>query len=364
MEGRPDHQEDADVPPQYRETAALRGVAGAAFLLALAGCGASASPTATPRATAGPVAPTATPGSAATPTTRPAVDPASVHADELGVVPVLMYHQLLAHPTGDYDQTPAQFRTELEQLYAHGYRTVTAAALATGTIDLPAGAHPMVLTFDDSTVSQYGELPDGTVDPQTAVGILLAVGKAHGQARPVASFYVNSSPFAGRDTYLARLAALGMELGDHTATHANLRKLDAAGVQRELVKGLDVITGAVPGATVTTMALPYGATPHDRALAHTGSAGGTSYTFRAVLLVGSNPAASPYARGFDPLELPRIRSGRRTGDQSFTSTEWLPKLFSGAIRAFTSDGDPTRISFPTKRAARLDPRFAAMARPY
>ena len=345
---------------QYRGRAALGRVVTLAIVLPLVGCSADATPAARPTSHPSAVVATSSPS----PSAGPVVAPASVHADELGVVPVLMYHQLLAAPKGEYDQTPAQYRAELDQLYAHGFRTVTAADLATGTVDLPAGRHPMVLTFDDSTVSQYGERPDGSVDPTSAVGILLAVAKEHGEPHPVATFYVNESPFAGKDAYLAKLHALGMELGDHTASHANLRELDAAGVQRELAQGLSVITGAVPSATVTTMALPFGATPHDKALAHTGAAGGTSYDFAAVLLVGSNPARSPFARGFDPLELPRIRSGRRTGDQAFTSTYWLPKLFAGTIRPFTSDGDPTRISFPRAKADRLAPRFASRAQPY
>ena len=286
--------------------------------------------------------------------------PASVHADELGAVPVLMYHQLVAVPKGDYDQTPAQFRAELEMLYAHGFRTVTAAALVAGHPDVPAGRSPMVLTFDDSTVSQYAELPDGTVDPQSAIGILLAVAKAHGEDHPVASLYVNAAPFAGKDAYLAKLTSLGMELGDHTATHANLRQLDDRAVQRELAAGLGVITSGAPGATVTTMALPFGVHPRNRPLAHTGK----GYDFSGVLLVGSNPAPSPYAASFDPLELPRIRSGRRTGDQAFTSTYWLPRLLDGRVRRYVSDGDPAHVSFPRARSAKLSPRFRAVAQPY
>lgn len=38
------------------------------------------------------------------------------------------------------------------------------------------------------------------------------------------------------------------------------------------------------------MALPYGVQPRDGALAQTGTFAGTSYDFRAVLLVGANPA--------------------------------------------------------------------------
>jgi peptidoglycan/xylan/chitin deacetylase (PgdA/CDA1 family) len=289
------------------------------------------------------------------------VDPAAVKANELGVVPVLMYHQFVAQPRGVYDQTPAQLKAELTRLYRQGYRTVTADALVSGKMDVPAGKSPMVLTFDDATVSQYGELPDGSVDPKSGLGILLAVGKANGEEHPVATFYVNTMPFGGKDSYLNSLAKLGMEIGDHTASHANLRSLDATGVQRELVQGLSVITGAVPGATVTTMALPFGAHPHDPALDHHGSFKGQSYDFAGVMLVGSNPSKSPYNALFRPLAVPRIRSGIRTGDQAFTSTYWLPKL----VRTrYVSDGDPSVISFPRGAKAKLNPRFAGQARPY
>ena len=341
------------MPARYR-----RHVVGVAALLLVSAC--SASGTATSTTSTPPSNGAASPTAAAT-TAAAAVDPASVHADELGSVPVLMYHQLLARPKGDYDQTPAQFRAELDLLYRSGYRTITAADLVAGKVDVPAGRSPMVLTFDDSTVSQYRQLPDGTVDRTTAVGILLEVAHRYGEEHPVATFYVNAAPFAGKDAYLAALAKLGMEIGDHTASHANLRQLDATGVQRELVQGLAVITGAVPGVSVTTMALPYGAHPHEAALAHHGSFQGASYDFKGVLLVGSNPSKSPYNKAFDPFKVPRIRSGLKTGDQAFTSTYWLPRLLK---TRYVSDGDPTTISFPRRELGKLSPRFAAQARPY
>ncbi|MCW2543967.1 MAG: polysaccharide deacetylase [Frankiales bacterium] len=301
--------------------------------------------------------PTSTPTATATASAAPSLNPASVHADELGTVPVLMYHQVIATPKGAYDQTPAQFRAELVSLYRAGYRTITAGDLVSGRIGVAAGRSPMVLTFDDSTVSQYGELPGGGVDPRTAVGILLDVAGRYGEPHPVATFYVNAAPFAGKDRYLASLTRLGMELGDHTASHANLRLLDNAGVQRELAQGLAVITKAVPGARVTTMALPFGAHPHDRALA----ARGAGYRFAGVFLVGAGPARSPYSAGFDALDVPRIRSGLKSGDQAFTSTYWLPRLQK---TRFISDGDADAISFPKAEAALLDPRLKARAHPY
>ncbi|MEU3778885.1 hypothetical protein AB0F11_37925 [Streptomyces sp. NPDC032472] len=45
-----------------------------------------------------------------------AKNPAEVGANELGQVPVLMYHQLTEDPASVYDRTPADFRAELERL--------------------------------------------------------------------------------------------------------------------------------------------------------------------------------------------------------------------------------------------------------
>src|SRR5437868_5957321 len=104
----------------------------AVVVLGAAGCAGSSVPGVTK---AQPSATVDSPSASA----APAVDPASVHANELGQIPVLMYHQFLARPRGVYDQTIAQFRAELTSLYAHGYRTITAADLVAGRVDVAAG---------------------------------------------------------------------------------------------------------------------------------------------------------------------------------------------------------------------------------
>src|SRR5581483_4822119 len=120
---------------------------------------------------AGPVAPSTT-APAVTPVrgSRSAgINPAGVHANELGLVPVLMYHQLVSHPVGDYEITPADFRAEMETLAADGYVPITARQLVTRRIDIPAGRHPVVLTFDDATVGQFRLGADGQPLGGTAV---------------------------------------------------------------------------------------------------------------------------------------------------------------------------------------------------
>jgi hypothetical protein len=122
-------------------TSTVLAVATLAALAGLAGC-ASAPPPPVPAAQAPPTAPA-----------PPA--PADVGTDELGHIPVLMYHRIVDEPVSVYDRTPADFRAELERLAGEDYVPVTAADLAAGRIDVPAGTHPVVLTFDDGSPTQF-----------------------------------------------------------------------------------------------------------------------------------------------------------------------------------------------------------------
>jgi hypothetical protein len=298
-----------------------------------------------------------------------AVDTAPVDTglapNELGVVPVLMYHQLLADGGGEYDLSPAEFRKELERLYDEGYRPITAAEYASGNIDVPAGATPVVLTFDDSTASQAALLPSGEIDPDTAVGILLDFAETHPGFRPVATLYLNNEPFkAGEDTgrLLSWLVEHGFELGNHTRDHANLSELGRKGVQRQFVLEDRIIHGYLPDAKVTTMALPFGVLPDDPALALAGSWNGSSYQFDAVMLVGANPAPSPYSRDFDRGAIPRIRSWP-TPELENGSTDWLDRLTADPELRYVSDGDPKTISYPDGAGDKVGEAYASRARP-
>lgn len=76
--------------------------------------------------------------------------------------------------------SPANFRADLERLWADGYYPVNLRDLAAGDLRIvPASKHPVVLTFDDSSIEQFRLLPNGKVDPTSAVGILLDFHAAH-----------------------------------------------------------------------------------------------------------------------------------------------------------------------------------------
>lgn len=289
-------------------------------------------------------------------------DPEEVGANELGLVPVLMYHRIVPEPTSVYDRTPEDFRAELQRLADEDYVPVTTAELASGDLDLPAGTHPVVLTFDDgdpSTIRMEGD----RVAPDTAVGILLDVARENPGFRPTASVYVNEEPFGGGEAgrrALRWLADNGFEIGNHTYGHTNLDAASPEAAQEAIAMGDRLIRDAVAGYEPASLALPFGARPDPGELALWGE----GYDYRAVLLVGANPAPSPFSAEFDAAAVPRIRSQGPDGHEAeFGSTAWLDKLAANPDLRYTSDGDPTRISYPAGDGS-LNPEFAEFAVPY
>ena len=293
---------------------------------------------------------------------------AALRPNELGEVPVLMYHQIRADGGGPYDLTPAEFRAELTRLWREGYRPVRAIDLVSGKLDVPAGKSPVVLTFDDSTKEQLALDETGAVKRDTAVGIMLDFAESHPGFRLAGTFYPNREPFAGvaEGSQLLRwLVEHGFELGNHTKDHIPLSQMSAMEARRQLALGQKVITDAVPTARVRTVALPLGAWPTPRSIAWRGSWNGLRYRHDGVFLVGAEPAKSPFARAFEPHAIPRIRTTPRGApEQEWGSTWWLDILRREPGRRYVSDGDPDTISFPRERAGDLHPRFRARARPY
>lgn len=294
-------------------------------------------------------------------------DARAAGANELGVIPVLMYHRIAAGG-GEYDRTPKAFRAELKRLYREGYRPVTMIDAIRGRIDLPAGTSPVVLTFDDSSPEQSAYTRKGRIKRDSAVGILLSFARSHPDFEPVASFYVNERPFR-TDRWKEMLRDLderGFELGNHTYSHANLAELSDREVKRELALGARLIRQAVPAAEVETLSLPLGMKPDRPSLLRKGAWRGIRYEHRGVLLVGAGPMPSPHSRSFDRWAIPRIRSRAQTasGSPNYGSGFWLDHLKGHPEERYVSDGDPTVISFPARKKAELKPGLMQRANPY
>jgi peptidoglycan/xylan/chitin deacetylase (PgdA/CDA1 family) len=290
--------------------------------------------------------------------------------NELGQIPVLMHHQLITGPSSVYDLTPKEFEAELQRLYEDDYVPINASAMVTGKIDIPKGKKAVVFTFDDSTSSQFGLLADGSVNPDTEVGIMMKFAETHPGFGPAGTFYLNNDAFGMSGSSLATglkwLTSHGFEVGNHTLDHANLGSLDDTGVQKELAEEASQIEKALPGYTIRTMALPYGVNPSNSSLAVKGSWGGTSYGPYGVMLVGANPSASPYSSQFDPAAIPRIRSSHLPWSckQDYEWDDWQCQLEKDPASVYVSDGDPNTISFPKSEEGSLSSKFRSRAKPY
>lgn len=288
--------------------------------------------------------------------------------DEAGQVMILMYHIIDAKNSDPrWTRTPQAFRQDLETLYSRGYRPVNAVDVVEGRIDVPRGYTPVVLTFDDSSAGQFRLLPAADhseappetlaeavrrLDPDSAVGILVAFHEAHPDWALRGTFYVNAggAPFGqpkDAAVKLRLLTALGFEIGNHTLTHENLKKLGAQETTRQLGANQNAVARWLPGYEMRTLALPFGGLPKAEDAAKAGTYEGHAYRNDAFLLVGSNPAPSPFLDAFDPYRLPRVQAADPALNivATFPLT-WLAYFDKHPERRFVSDGDPDTVTVP------------------
>jgi peptidoglycan/xylan/chitin deacetylase (PgdA/CDA1 family) len=287
-----------------------------------------------------------------------------VHANELGLIPVLMHHRLVPSSPGTYDMTPAFFRAELDRLYREKYHPVRAIDLVRHDLDaVPAGKTPVVLTFDDSTPGQVSFDSAGRVTADCALGILQAFHEAHPDFPAVATFYLNKRPFglsgAAVSQALVRLNRLGCEIGNHTWSHPNLHTLTRAQAEAEIGKLAALVHRTLPQAPATTLALPLGVHPRDSSVLARGTADGTTYRNLGVLLVGAEPSHSPFHRAFDPMAIPRIRCSSHDGELELSY--WLDHLAARPAQRFVAAGNPGRITAPRSSEPVLAARFHSQA---
>jgi peptidoglycan/xylan/chitin deacetylase (PgdA/CDA1 family) len=275
----------------------------------------------------------------------------SLEPNELGRVMILEYHKI-DHPEERWTRTPANFRRDLERLWERGYRLVALNDLLDGTVTLPRGTTPVVLTLDDSSPGQFRYLErngEPVIDPDCAVGILEAFAREHPGFGHAATFYVLPAADPPNRLFnqpalvtkkLAYLAGRGYEIGNHTLWHANLAKYSEEVVRKQVAGAQEWIQRHVPGYRPRTLALPMGAFPREPQWAVAGQVNGTSYRHDAVLMVAGGAAPSPHSRTFDPLRLPRIQAVEAD------LTYWLNHFDRRPDERYASDGDPATITVP------------------
>ena len=281
--------------------------------------------------------------------------------NELGRVMVLEYHRL-GSPEGEFYRTAENFRADLERLYQAGYRPITLRQLAEGNIDVPRGTTPVVFTIDDSSTGQFYLLEDGTIDPNSMVGMWEAFARENPGWSGGATWCVlpaadHPSNFFGerpsREVERAErerriqwkidyLLENGHEICNHTLYHARLDRAESdAQVQEWIGRGADSIRVYLPPEyEIKTLALPLGMWPRNRALASRGTYNGSEYHHPNVLEVSGGPNVSPFDQEWDPLSIDRV----------IVAPNHLERLLAGydsdPSNRFVSDGEVNVISVP------------------
>ena len=288
----------------------------------------------------------------------------AARADETGRVMVLEYHRVGGDPdfAPEWTISARRFRAELEYLRSHGYHPVNLRDFVSNRIDVPAGRTPVVLTFDDSSDSQFTLVRrDGewVPDPDGAVGVLADFHRRHPDWPLRATWFVLPKADAPNDFFgqprlvkhkLEYLTKAGMEIGSHTLYHADLASAPPDEIRRQLALSIVEIRRHLPGYEVTTLGVPFGQYPEDVSLLRSGEWEGHAYAFEAAVEVAGGPSLPPGARGFDPMRIPRVQTGDGPGQSrpTFAAFERRPR------ERYRSDGNPDTIAFPKRHAGRLD----------
>ncbi len=293
------------------------------------------------------------------------VDPASVNANELGEVMVLMYHHI-DEPEATWVRTPDNFRRDLQELYDRGFRPVSLEDYAKGNIEIEPGYKPVVLTFDDGRQNNFNMIENSAgeweIDPDSAIGILTDFHEENPDFPLEATFFINGgTPFEQEGLVEYKLNYIvdqGMDIGNHSYTHANFNNLTAEELQYELGRLNNMVQEYLPEYEMNTLALPFGSRPKNEELMgylHQGEYDGVPYENIAILEVGWDPYLSPFHKNFDPLKIRRVRASEMDVD-GVGMYDWLGHFESGARTPYVSDGSRETISYPSSFEDRLDDR--------
>ncbi|RYG30702.1 hypothetical protein EON81_24440 [bacterium] len=244
-----------------------------------------------------------------------------------GTVFVAEWHHIETGKTTMH-RSPAAFKKDLERLYDAGFRPVTATEYLTGKMDLPPGATPVVMTFDDSNPSQFQLKEDGTVDPECGIGIWKAFAETHPDFPVHGTFYVLPDVMWGQPKSvkkkIAMLEEMGSELANHTVSHPILRKLSDDRAKAEIVDANARLRKfGVKGPI--SLALPFGVSPKNKGIVKGLIQKGE---LSAAFLVGANPAPAPGKISYPAV--PRIQAY----DGPYGLPEWLDKLEKGQVKVY------------------------------
>lgn len=339
-----------------------------------------------------PPEPTVAPTQPAAPTSAPVTGQlltpeqlAEFQPNELGTVPVFMYHNIVQEygPGQEGDvlyRTEAEFRDDLQFLYDNNFYIITIQEYVENRISAPAGKHPAVLIFDDSRPNQfyYDIAADGsvTIDPNSAIGILEDFFATHPDFGHTAAFAVipiwcfdfeapDQTPYCQQK--LQWLVDNGYEVANHTWDHQQLSDVPNEVFQQKVgdtVLWLQEQSGQVSASNA--LILPYGLFPDtdinpDALQQWRWARNGFDYNgnfiqLSAMFAAGAEPAPSPNSVSFDPMSIARIgaKDDPGPGEGNLFLNFWFGQFVSRPDLLYVSDGNPETITVPEVLPAELE----------
>ena len=257
--------------------------------------------------------------------------------NELGRVPVMMYHGIVNKKSSEtsytggnvdkdgYNRTVEAFKEDLEFYYQNGYRMIRAIDYVNGIIDVPYGKSPIVLTFDDGNtnnikvngISEDGEI---IIDENSAVGVLESFKKKYPDFNVTATFFVNGSLFQQseyNEKILKWLVENGYDIGNHTKTHVNFSDASTNESEEEVGFVYNKLDAIIPDKYVKLVALPFGS-PYKKTHANfshiiNSNYNGINYETVSTFRVGWMPDYSPFSKDFDKEFIMRVRAYDNNG---------------------------------------------------
>jgi peptidoglycan/xylan/chitin deacetylase (PgdA/CDA1 family) len=359
-----------DSSPESIVTSSLAATATSAPALAPASVATPA-----PQLTAPPETPTvaATPGAS----TTDLAALGDVRPNELGGVPIIMYHAFTTNPDylDEWTLTFDQFREQLDWYREHDFVMVGVQSMIDGRFDVPAGKTPIILTFDDSSAGQFGlqDAPGGgfEVKPDTAVGVLEEYRETYPEFVGPAFFAIltwNCFESEGDPSTCGErlnwLVDHGYEIGNHTWDHVDMTDVSDDFFVNSIGSMIDWLNDLVPsdkpGNLSDVVVMPFGAYPDPdlhpeqrQWLADGFWYNGEQVTMPLVLTVNGGPAVPPWGMQSYPSVTFRIAS--EPGILGW----WQDAILSGDAPIFISDGDPGVITIPAGQIDNLDEAWAA-----
>ena len=291
---------------------------------------------------------------------------ASDKINELGKVPIMMYHGIrekTSNSTGTtggnvdkdgYNRTPEAFRKDLEFYYENGYEMIRLEDYINGIVDVSYGKSPIILTFDDGNednIKVTGLDSNGNIliDKNSAIGILEEFKTNHKDAKVTATFFVNGGIFNQseyNEKILNWMIDNGYDIGNHTQTHLDIKKSSGERVQKEIAYVYDELERIIPNKYVKIIALPFGSpyvkTHENFKYVLNTTYNNKTYETEAALRVGWEPEASCFSKDFDKTFLKRCRAYDNNGKEFD-----IQMVFNNLKNnRYISDGNTKTITIP------------------